>query len=168
MPPRSPAPTTRSMAAGPRSRAAQAPSDGVQRRGNALLINSAHGPSRCVSNVQDINCIFAHAIKDPKWIANHGDDADLGALRNSRSSIWDTANAIDDVFQPSSDGVGNHGTGACGVIGCDIVQISKGSSRIDELHAERNFAKTALISASVADSPASMEAIAESMILNSS
>ena len=121
-----------------------------------------------MSNVQDINPAFAHAIKDPKWIANHGYDADLGSLRDSRRGFGDTANAVDDVFQPSPDRAGNKRTGACGVVGRDIVEINKSSSRIDELHAERNFAKTALISASVADSPASMEAIAESMILNSS
>jgi len=37
-----------------------------------------------MSNVKDINSAFAHAIKDPKWIANHGYDADLGSLRDSR------------------------------------------------------------------------------------
>jgi hypothetical protein len=89
-----------------------------------------------MSNVKDINAAFAHAIKDPKWIANHGYDADLGSLRDSRRGFGDTANAVDDILQPSSDRAGDNGTGACTVIASDIVEIRKSSSRIDELHME--------------------------------
>ena len=48
-----------------------------------------------MSNVQDINSAFAHAIKDPKWIANHGYDADLGSLvRENVSGLGEGALAI--------------------------------------------------------------------------
>ena len=55
----------------------------------SLVINPTQGPSRCVSNVQDINSAFAHAIEDPIWIANHGYGADLGSLRDSRRGFGD-------------------------------------------------------------------------------
>jgi hypothetical protein len=54
--------------------------------------------------MQNIDCIVAHPVKNPEWIANDGNDADLRALREARSSFRQAANALDDMFQPAPDG----------------------------------------------------------------
>lgn len=118
--------------------------------------------------MQNIDCIGVYPVKNPEWIANDGNDADLGALRDARTSFGHTANAFDDIFQPASDGFGYRGAGIGSIVSLDLVEIGERPSRIDQLHTARNLAKAALISASVATSPASMEAIAASMIRSSS
>src|ERR1700720_2479043 len=118
--------------------------------------------------MQNIDGVLAHPIENTERVANDRDDADLGALRDARSSFGRTANAIDDILQPVSDSFGYRETGVGGIISRDLVEISERPSRIDQLHTTRNLAKAALISASVAVSPASIEAIAASMIRSSS
>ena len=142
--------------------------DGVGRPGGTPLGDRVLRPSRRVSDVQDIDRVFAHAVENPEWITHDGDDTDLRSLRDHRGRFRDAANAVDDIFQPSSDGIGYRGACAGRVIGRNPIEISERSSRIDELHAWRNFANAVLISPSVAVSPASIEAMAASMIRNSS
>jgi hypothetical protein len=142
--------------------------DGVGRLGETPLVDRVHRPSRRVSDVQDIDRVLAHAIENPEWITHNGYDTDPRSLRDSRSRFRDAANAVDDIFQPSPDGISYRGACAGRVIGRNPIEISERSSRIDKLHAWRNLANTVLISPSVAVSPASMEAMAASMIRNSS
>ena len=144
------------------------PVDGIGRPGGTPLVDRVHGPSRRVSNVQYIDRVLAHAIENPEWITHDCYDTGLRSLRDSRSRFRDTANAVDDIFQPSSDGISYRGACAGRVIGRNPIEISERSSRIDELHAWRNFANAVLISRSVAVSPASIEAMAASMIRSSS
>ena len=142
--------------------------DGVGRPGGTSLVDRVHRPSRRVSDVQDIDRVFAHAIENPERITHDGYDTDLRSLRDSRSRFRNAANAVDDIFQPSSDGISYRGACTGRVTGRNPIEISERSSRIDELHAWRNFANAVLISRSVAVSPASIEAMAASMIRSSS
>src|SRR4051812_42619807 len=98
-------------------------------------IDLAHRPSRRVSNVQDIDRVFAHAIENPERIAHDGCDTDLRSLRDSRTRLRDAANAVDDIFQPSSDQVSYRRACASSVMGRNSIKISERSSRKDELHA---------------------------------
>ena len=136
--------------------------------GGTKSLQLSRGPSRRMSDMQDINRVFAHTIKYTKWITYDSDDAHLRSLRDSRSGFRIMGNAADDVFEPSPDGFGYRETGTGSVVRRNLMEISELPSRIDELHAERNFAKAVLISASVAASPASIDAMAASMIRNSS
>jgi len=86
--------------------------DGVSRPGGTSLVDRVHRPSRRVSDVQDIDRVFAHAVENPEWITHDGDDTDLRSLRDSRSRFRDAANAVDDIFQPSSDGISYRGVAA--------------------------------------------------------
>jgi hypothetical protein len=121
-----------------------------------------------VSNVQNIDCVVANPVKNPEGIANDRGYADLRALGYARSGFGCTANAVNNIDQPTLDGFGYRGASAGCIIGRDPAKISERPPRIDELHAERNFAKAALISTSVATSPSSIEAIAASIICSSS
>jgi len=56
--------------------------------------------------MQNIDCISAHPVKNPEWVANDGNDTDLGALRDAWSSFRRAANAVDDIFQPVPDRFG--------------------------------------------------------------
>jgi hypothetical protein len=61
---------------------------------------------RRVSNMQNIDGVATHPVKDPKWIAHDCSHADLRALRNARSGVGCTANAINHTDQPAFDGFG--------------------------------------------------------------
>ena len=132
------------------------------------LVNLDDCPPRRVSNVQDIDRVLAHTIENPERITHDGDDTNSGSLRNFWRRFGSAAYAGDDILQPSSDGSRDRRACASRVIGRNLSEISERSSRIDELHAWRNFANTVLISSSVAISPASIEAIAASMVRSSS
>ena len=83
----------------------------------ASLVDRVHRPSRRVSDVQDIDHVFAHAIENPERITHDGYDMDLRSLRDSRSRFRNAANAVDDIFQPSSDGISYRGACTGRVIG---------------------------------------------------
>jgi len=138
------------------------------RPGGTPLVDRVHRPSRRVSDVQDIDRVFSHAVENPERITHDGYDTDLRSLRDSRSRFRDAANAADDIFQPSPDEVSYRGACVGRIVARNPIEISERSSRIDELYAWRNFANVVLISPSVAVSPASIEAMAASMIRNSS
>src|SRR5450631_4224220 len=118
--------------------------------------------------MQYVDGIAAHPIKDTEWIADDGDDTNLRTLGNPRSGFGCMANPVDDIRQPELNGLGRLGAGTGGAIGRDARNIGNRAPRIDQLHAERNFAKAASISISVANSPPSIEAIAASIACNSS
>jgi hypothetical protein len=100
-------------------------------RGTPALSASANWPPGRVPNMQDIDCIFAHPIKNLEWVANDGNDTDLGALRDAWSSVGRTANAVDDIAQAVPDSFGYRGTGIGRIIRCNLVEISERASRID-------------------------------------
>src|SRR5258708_15534524 len=118
--------------------------------------------------MQDIDRVVAHPVKNPEWITDDRNYTDLGALRDPRRGFGQTANAIDNIAQSAFDGCGDRRAGIGCIVGRDFVYVSECLTRIDEPHAQRNFAKAALISASVATSPPSTEALAASMTRNSS
>jgi hypothetical protein len=61
--------------------------------------------------MKDIDCVLADPVKNPKWIANNGDDADLRALRNARSSPGCVADAINNIVKSARDGFSYRGLG---------------------------------------------------------
>src|SRR5437773_1716352 len=68
-------------------------------------------------NIKRINHFWAHAIENPERITHDGYDTDLRSLRDSRSRFRNAANAVDDIFQPSSDGISYRGACTGRVIG---------------------------------------------------
>jgi hypothetical protein len=64
-----------------------------------------------MSDMQDVDCVAAHPVKDPEGIADDCDHTNMGALRDARGSFGRSANAIDDIGQPMPDGLGYPGAG---------------------------------------------------------
>jgi hypothetical protein len=141
---------------------------GFEGERNPPLFDIAQRAPRRMANMQNVDGVSAHPVKNPEGIANDGNDADVGTLRDTRSRFRCAANAVNNIDQAALDGFGYRRADAGCIIGRNPVEISESPTRIDEFYAERNFAKAALISASVATSPPSIEAIAASMICNSS
>ena len=88
-----------------------------------------------MSDVQDIDRVFSHTIENPEWVTHDSYHTDLRSLRDSRSRFRGAANAVDDIFQPSSDGSSYRGACAGRVIDRNSIEISERLSGIDELHA---------------------------------
>src|ERR1035438_7263787 len=106
-------------------------------------------------NVQNIDRVAAYPIENPERVANDGDHPYPRTLRNAWSSFRGAVNTFDNSDESALDRLSYRRAGISGVIAGDLVEISERPPRIDELHRERNFAKAASTSRSVADSPAS-------------
>lgn len=132
------------------------------------LIQSSEWPSRRMANMEDVDRVAAKPLEDSKWVADHGCCADVGTLRDAGCRERCALNAVNDVEESSCNGFCHSGTRAGRIVVCDVAEIGKGLSGIENLHLRRNFAKAAAISASVATSPPSTAAMAASMIFSSS
>jgi hypothetical protein len=76
------------------------------------LFDIAQGSPRRVTNMQNIDCVIAHSVENPEWVANDCNDADIGALGDARSRFRCAANAVDDIDQAAFDRLGYRGAGA--------------------------------------------------------
>jgi hypothetical protein len=63
----------------------------------SLLFAGAWRASRRVSDMQNVDCVAAHPVKDPKGIADDCDHTNMGALRDARGSFGRSANAVDNI-----------------------------------------------------------------------
>jgi hypothetical protein len=61
--------------------------------------------------MQYIDGVVAHSVKNPEWIPNNRNDADVRALRDARNRFGCMANAVNNVDQPTLDRCGYRGTG---------------------------------------------------------
>jgi hypothetical protein len=84
--------------------------------------------------MQDIDRITPHPIEDSEWIANDCDHPYVGSLRDARGRFGGAADAVDSVDEAALDGLRYRRAGSRCVILSDLVEISNGSLRIDELH----------------------------------
>jgi hypothetical protein len=62
--------------------------------------------------MQNIDGLVAHPVKNSEWIADDGNDADVGTLRDARSRFGRAANAVNDVDQAALNGDCYRGAGA--------------------------------------------------------
>jgi hypothetical protein len=53
--------------------------------------------------MQNIDGVVAHPVENPEWIAHGRRNPDVGALRDTRSSVRGLANAVDNLAQPPLD-----------------------------------------------------------------
>jgi hypothetical protein len=84
--------------------------------------------------MQDIDRITSYPIEDSEWIANDCDHAYVRSLSDSRGRFRRAADAVDSVDEAALDGLRYRRAGSRRVILSDLVEISNGSPRIDELH----------------------------------
>src|SRR5437764_986449 len=118
--------------------------------------------------MQNIDRILPNPIENPEGVSNNGYNANLRALRHSRPRLRYATDAIDHFIQPLLDSCGHYGARVGGIPCQYLIEVGESPPRIGGFHARRYLAKTALISAADALSPASIEAIAASMISSSS
>src|ERR1700759_3062874 len=163
---RSPAPISRSTAAGPRNRAGFRLSPHL--RGEVASLPTHGWSSRRVPNVQNFYCVVTYPIKYPERVANNRDDSYSSPLFESRSRLRRTLNTFDDFDKSAFNGFGDRLTGVDRIVGGNSREVRQSPPGIDKLHTARNFAKAACTSSSLANSPASREAIAASIASNSS
>src|SRR4051794_11133794 len=107
-------------------------------------------------------------IENPERVVDESDDANLGASRQARCRFRCKADAVDHIAEPLLDRFSYRLAGVGGIPSQYSIEIGECPTRVDNLHACRYLAKSALISAGDTLSPASIEAIAASMIWSSS
>lgn len=140
------------------------------REGDDPLLQSRWNerPPGGMADVQDVDGIAADSIENPKGIADDRNDANGGMVGNPRRGLGHAPNSIEHGAKSFFYCLGYRWTCVRRIVSRDLLQVSQRSPRPDKLHFERNLAKTASTSSSVATSPASMEAIAASIASNSS
>jgi hypothetical protein len=84
--------------------------------------------------MQDIDRITPHPIEDSEWVANDCDHAYVRSLRDARGRFRRAADTVDNVGEAALDRLRYRRAGLRRIILSDLVEISNGSLRIDELH----------------------------------
>ncbi len=84
-----------------------------------------------MSDVQDIDCVAAHSIENPEWVANDGGHPYLRTLRNARSSLRQAANTFNNDNKSALDRLSYPRAGVSGVIGRDPLKIGDRTPRMD-------------------------------------
>jgi hypothetical protein len=87
-------------------------------------------------DVQDIDCVTAHSIKNAERVANDGGHPYLRTLRNARSSFRQAANTLNNGSESVLDSLSYPRAGVSGVVGCDPFEIGERAPRIDQPHPE--------------------------------
>src|SRR5216683_6605154 len=122
--------------------------------------SQSYGRPRGVAYAYDPDRVPRHPVEDLVAIVDHEHDANARPLNDRASAQRQPGNLGHNLLNTGRDTFGNGRIAGAVVIGGDLPDIADGPLRIFDPHARRNTAKAALISSSLAASPASPSSIA--------